>query len=76
MMMIANDDQAGVIGEVGTILGQHGVYIASFALGRRDAGAVGVVNVDAEETPPERLAAALDAIQRVPGVREAWLIRL
>ena len=48
MLMIANDDQPGVIGEVGTILGRHRVNIASFALGRGDKGAIGVVNVDEE----------------------------
>ena len=46
MIVIANNDQPGVIGEVGTILGQHGVNIANFALGRSGDGAVGVVNVD------------------------------
>ena len=48
MLMIANDDQPGVIGEVGTILGRHKVNIANFALGRNENGAVGVVNVDEE----------------------------
>ena len=38
MLIIANDDQPGVIGEVGTILGRHGVNIANFALGRGDTG--------------------------------------
>ena len=41
-----NEDQPGVIGEVGTILGRHGVNIANFALGRGTGGAVGVVNID------------------------------
>ena len=37
LLIICNDDQPGVIGEVGTILGRHGVNIANFALGpRRD----------------------------------------
>ena len=76
MLLIANDDQPGVIGEVGTILGRHRVNIASFALGRSEAGAVGVVNVDADKSPPEALEAAMDAIRRVPAVREAWVIRL
>src|SRR5262249_6111166 len=44
LLVIANDDQPGVIGEVGTILGRRGVNIASFALGRGDGGAIGVVN--------------------------------
>ena len=55
MLIICNDDQPGVIGEVGTILGRHGVNIANFALGRNETGAVGVVNVDEEaERPPAR----------------------
>lgn len=74
MLIIANEDQPGVIGEVGTILGRHGVNIASFALGRGEGGAVGVVNVD--ETAGSSLEAAVDAIRRVPAVKEAWLVRL
>jgi D-3-phosphoglycerate dehydrogenase len=76
MLMIANDDQPGVIGEVGTILGRHRVNIASFALGRSETGAVGVVNVDADQSPSEALDAAMVAIRKVPAVREAWIIRL
>jgi len=74
--MIANHDQPGVIGEVGTILGRHGVNIASFALGRSDAGAIGIVNVDADAGHRQALDAALEAIRQVPAVREAWAIRL
>jgi D-3-phosphoglycerate dehydrogenase len=76
LLVIANDDQPGVIGEVGTILGRHGVNIASFALGRGDAGAIGVVNVDAEKSPPEALEAAVAAIRSAPHVRDAWVVRL
>jgi D-3-phosphoglycerate dehydrogenase len=76
MLVIANDDQPGVIGEVGTILGRFGVNIASFALGRSETGAIGVVNVDAEKSPPEALDAAVATIRRVPAIREAWVIRL
>ena len=76
LLVIANDDQPGVIGEVGTILGRHGVNIASFALGREGANAIGVVNVDAEKSPPEALDAAVGAIRRAPHVREAWVVRL
>jgi D-3-phosphoglycerate dehydrogenase / 2-oxoglutarate reductase len=76
LLVIANDDQPGVIGEVGTILGRHGVNIASFALGRGDGGAIGVVNVDAEKSQPEALEAAVAAIRRAPHVRDAWVIKL
>jgi D-3-phosphoglycerate dehydrogenase len=76
ILMIANDDQPGVIGEVGTILGRHRVNIASFALGRSDTGAIGVVNVDEEAGQPGALDEALVAIRKVPAIREAWVIRL
>jgi D-3-phosphoglycerate dehydrogenase len=76
MLIICNNDQPGVIGEVGTILGRHGVNIANFALGRNETGAVGVVNVDEEATSAGALDAAVDAIRQTPAVRDAWLVRL
>jgi D-3-phosphoglycerate dehydrogenase / 2-oxoglutarate reductase len=76
MLMIANDDQPGVIGEVGTILGRHGVNIANFALGRGDTGAIGVVNVDEDASASRTLDAAVEELRRVPAIREAWIIRL
>ena len=76
LLIICNQDQPGVIGEVGSILGSHGVNIANFALGRNETGAVGVVNVDEEASAPGALEAALGAIRRVSAVREAWLVRL
>jgi len=76
MLIIANDDQPGVIGEVGTILGKLGVNIATFALGRSESGAIGVVNVDEDTSAPGALEKAVDAIRRVPAVRDVWLVRL
>ena len=46
LIVLANDDRPGVIGEVGTILGRHGINIGTFALGRGPDGAVGVVSVE------------------------------
>jgi D-3-phosphoglycerate dehydrogenase len=76
MLIICNDDQPGVIGEVGTILGSHGVNIANFALGRNETGAVGIVNVDEDADVAQPLEAAVNAMRRVPAVRDAWLVRL
>jgi D-3-phosphoglycerate dehydrogenase len=76
MLIICNDDQPGVIGEVGTILGRHKVNIANFALGRNETGAVGVVNVDEDAAAPGALDAAVDTIRRVPAIRDAWVVRL
>jgi D-3-phosphoglycerate dehydrogenase / 2-oxoglutarate reductase len=75
MLIIENDDQPGVIGEVGTILGRHHVNIANFALGRSESCAFGVVNVD--ETPASTgLDETVVEIRRVPAIRTAWVVRL
>jgi D-3-phosphoglycerate dehydrogenase len=76
MLMIANDDQPGVIGEVGTILGRHRVNIASFALGRGDKGAIGVVNVDEDAGTRDELDRAVHELRKVPAIRTAWIVRL
>src|SRR5712671_2110858 len=76
MLIIANDDQPGVIGGVGTILGLHGVNIASFALGRGERGAIGIVNVDEEAGAPQTLDRAVDELRKVSAIREAWVVRL
>ena len=40
LLLFSNRDVPGVIGQIGTLLGQQGVNIATFALGRREAQAV------------------------------------
>jgi D-3-phosphoglycerate dehydrogenase len=84
MLIIANDDQPGVIGEVGTILGRHRINIANFALGRGEGGAVGVVNIDEEQAErrvdgaerTEGVEEAVEEIRRIRAIREAWVVRL
>jgi D-3-phosphoglycerate dehydrogenase len=77
LLIICNDDQPGVIGEVGTILGKHKVNIANFALGRNDAGgAVGVVNVDEEASLGGALEESVEAIRKIAAVRDVWVVRL
>lgn len=73
LLVISNNDQPGVIGDVGTILGRHGVNIANFALGRDGSRAIGVVNIDETRPLPD---AVLDEIRRVPAVRSARVVRV
>jgi len=73
MIAVCNNDEPGVIGEVGTILGRHGVHIATFALGRNGDRAVGVVNID--ETTPIADAVLAD-ISKVKAIREARVVRV
>jgi D-3-phosphoglycerate dehydrogenase len=80
LLLISNRDQPGVIGEVGSILGRHGVNIANFALGRGPDGAVGVVNIDEDvadgSTNGSITEQALQEIRAVPAIRSACCVRL
>src|SRR5436190_4127293 len=50
MLVMRNRDVPGVIGRVGTILGERGVNISHFHLGRRERGgeAMAVIEIDAQ----------------------------
>jgi D-3-phosphoglycerate dehydrogenase len=73
ILFIRNQDTPGVIGQVGTILGEAKINIASFVLGRDGDGAhaVGVVNADGKI--PEEV---LQEIRSIPAVQFALLISL
>ncbi|MDA2927696.1 phosphoglycerate dehydrogenase [Acidobacteria bacterium AH-259-G07] len=73
ILFIRNEDTPGVIGRVGTILGEARINIASFVLGRdRDQPhAVGVVNTDGEI--PEEV---LQGIHNIAAVKFAQVIHL
>jgi D-3-phosphoglycerate dehydrogenase len=73
MIVIRNHDQPGVIGDIGTTLGRHGVNIANFALGREGKNAIGVVIVD--ETHPIQ-GAVLEDLARIKAVNEVRLVRV
>jgi D-3-phosphoglycerate dehydrogenase len=66
LIVIRNDDTPGVIGRVGSVLGRHGVNIGSFALGRADGRAIGVLAVD----PAPGLAAAVEELKTVESVSD------
>jgi D-3-phosphoglycerate dehydrogenase len=67
MIYIVNDDTPGFIGALGTRLGENRINIATFNLGRHDAGgeAVALVAVDDPITP-----AVAGQLHNIPGVRE------
>ena len=76
LLVCRNLDVPGVIGRIGTILGEHGVNIANFALGRDRSGvkpvmALAVVQVDAPVS--DTVLAALGTIE---ALLEARLVKL
>ena len=76
LIVCRNYDVPGVIGRIGTILGEQGVNIANFALGRERGGkqpvkALAVVQVDAPVS-----AQALEALHTIEALLEAKLVKL
>ena len=50
MLYITNHDKPGFIGHLGTVLGNAGVNIATFSLGRAEEGgdAIALIEIDGE----------------------------
>jgi D-3-phosphoglycerate dehydrogenase len=76
LLVCRNLDVPGVIGKIGTILGEHGVNIANFALGRERSGAkpaiaLAVVQVDAPVS-----GAVLDDLAKIEALLEARPVSL
>ncbi len=73
LIYLRNRDVPGVVGRVGTLLGQHSVNIANLALGRTgpQADAMSVVQVDMPA--PESV---LQAIRELPEIQEVRAVTL
>jgi D-3-phosphoglycerate dehydrogenase len=75
ILYLRNRDEPGVIGQVGSTLGKHGVNIATFALGRREATrgseAASLVRLDGDVS-----ASILEPIRAIPAITEAKLLHL
>ncbi len=68
MLYVVNEDAPGFIGRIGTTLGEAGVNIGTFHLGRREAGGEAVVLLSVDEPVDADLIAKLRAL---PGVKTA-----
>jgi D-3-phosphoglycerate dehydrogenase len=65
MLFITNKDRPGFIGRLGTVLGEAGINIATFNLGRNRAGGDAIALIEVDEEPGE---AVLDDIRAIPNV--------
>jgi D-3-phosphoglycerate dehydrogenase len=69
MIYVVNNDQPGFIGRLGTALGEAGVNIGTFNLGRRGAGAEAVALVSVDQHIEPQLVRALEALPDVRTVK-------
>lgn len=72
MLFIRNDDKPGLIGGIGTILGESGVNIADFRLGRIEGTneAVAIVAIDGDVAND-----VLGKLQSLPSVQQLKALR-
>jgi len=72
MLYIENDDKPGFIGRLGSTLGEAGVNIGTFHLGRRSTGGEAVLLLSVDSVIGDDL---LGKITALPGVRQAKALR-
>ncbi|GMM93233.1 phosphoglycerate dehydrogenase [Qipengyuania sp. MTN3-11] len=68
MLYIVNDDAPGFIGRIGTLLGENGINIGTFHLGRRQAGAQATLLLSVDQPIPDAVveqACALEGVRLV-----------
>ena len=68
MMYIVNEDAPGFIGRIGTLLGENGINIGTFNLGRREAGGEAVLLLSVDSAVSEDVlkhACALPGVKMV-----------
>jgi D-3-phosphoglycerate dehydrogenase len=66
MLYIVNEDAPGFIGRIGGLLGEAGINIGTFHLGRRDSGGEAVVLLSVDQPIP---AAVIDKACKLEGVK-------
>jgi D-3-phosphoglycerate dehydrogenase / 2-oxoglutarate reductase len=81
LVTIRNHDVPGVVGRIGTILGEHALNIANFALGRSTRSqrvpqgqALAVVQIDVQS--PGDATAAIEALRKVEAIASVRLVEL
>ncbi len=71
MMYIVNEDAPGFIGRIGTLLGENGINIGTFNLGRREAGGEAVLLLSVDSAVPP---AVLEQARSLPGVKKVMAL--
>jgi len=72
MLYIVNEDTPGFIGRVGTTLGEAGINIGTFNLGRRNAGGEAVLLLSVDDVIPQNV---LDTVCKLPGVKRVKALK-
>ncbi len=72
MLYISNADRPGLIGALGMTLGDAGVNIATFHLGRAERGADAIALLELDEPIDPTV---LDRVRALPHIKQATALR-
>src|SRR4029077_20289126 len=61
ILILANTDRPGIVGRIGTLLGNHGVNIATMSLSRNQAGGTALTVLNLDTAPTEELLGEIRA---------------
>ncbi len=73
MVLISNRDVPGIVGQIGTILGDNGINIAGMTLGRDKPGGQAISLVKIDSAIPDKL---MQEIKKAKNILDAKLIKL
>ena len=73
VLVLENTDRPGIVGRVGTLLGEHGVNIATMSLSRNEAGGTALTVLNLDTVPDDALLAAIRGSE---DIRSAQVVQL
>lgn len=73
LLYVENEDTPGIVGHIGTLLGERKVNIARMTVGRKPGSGRAVMLIEVDGEVPET---TLADVRRIPGIREARAIAL
>lgn len=73
VLVLENTDRPGIVGRIGTLLGDHGVNIATMSLSRNQAGGTALTVLNLDTAPDDAL---LEKIRRSEDIKSAQVIEL
>jgi hypothetical protein len=65
LVLVSNDDRPGIVGMIGTLLGEHHVNIAHMSLGRDRAGGQAIAALSIDSPLPSGM---LEQLRERPGI--------
>jgi D-3-phosphoglycerate dehydrogenase len=65
VLVLENTDRPGMVGRIGTLLGKHGVNIATMSLSRNQEGGTALTVLNLDTSPPAGLLAEISASEDI-----------